>query len=656
MIACTIVTGAVLGRIRMKGHICGTFFIAGFIYPLLTRYTVSVNGQPFTSQICSLNSAVEVNFESCSPSELLQGNGVLDFAGGFRVHLVGGIAALVCAIFCHNPERERGHGVHNATQEHPQLLNSTLGALILVFGWYGFNAGSVTGLTQMRYEAAEHICIVLTLTAALTGLFVAMNESRFVLLLPGSEDDAPVGRQSLYFILLLALPSIFFVGIGHVGGDNAKHVSTAYSVMIVASLLIVVVGWKLGSVDILAELVRRGEAFRTWRARWHDRRSARKQGALEGELRELQENIDNFVDALRTRSTCLNNARDLFWTYCLLLRVKSDGEGEEQLQLRDRQRDLGSLKAAIDSVVNITRSSGADRDLERHFQQLIDVTAALSEREAWMQQLVERVQCHTSASGRLPHAYELVNQPVKCSLAQDEAVDYLLCVVDEFRAPQDPCSRRYACCAYHWDQLSGEVRERLTRAFGDDFPRHKHLDKYMEVLNGMLCGCVAATTCGNVIHVMGSVVLAFWAAAAYTFGKYLEHAWNIEDTCHAFPVHAMGALVGGLAAGVLGPAPTHGRDHRFCTYYGHEFYGSWLNQLYAQFIGITVSFVIVLAGTLVVYYPLYVLVPEWLTKYHREDGVQRWLEARRNGGTAERPQRTNEGTRRLLSADGSELM
>jgi Amt family ammonium transporter len=63
--------------------------------------------------------------------------GALDFAGGTVIHINSGIAALVAAIML---GRRRGYGKESF---HPHNLPMTiLGAGLLWFGWFGFNAGS----------------------------------------------------------------------------------------------------------------------------------------------------------------------------------------------------------------------------------------------------------------------------------------------------------------------------------------------------------------------------------------------------------------------------------------------------------------------------------------------------------------------------------
>ena len=67
------------------------------------------------------------------PDGWLGARGALDFAGGTVVHLSSGAAALVCAIVI--GRRSRPGPPHNLTL-------TLLGAGMLWFGWFGFNAGS----------------------------------------------------------------------------------------------------------------------------------------------------------------------------------------------------------------------------------------------------------------------------------------------------------------------------------------------------------------------------------------------------------------------------------------------------------------------------------------------------------------------------------
>jgi ammonium transporter, Amt family len=66
--------------------------------------------------------------------------GALDFAGGTVVHLAAGVSALVCALVL----GKRAGYPHERHVPH-NLTMTLLGAGILWFGWFGFNAGSALG-------------------------------------------------------------------------------------------------------------------------------------------------------------------------------------------------------------------------------------------------------------------------------------------------------------------------------------------------------------------------------------------------------------------------------------------------------------------------------------------------------------------------------
>ena len=67
----------------------------------------------------------------------LKGGAAMDFAGGAVVHISSGFAALACALAI---GKRKGYGTDNmAPHNLPFVL---LGAAMLWFGWFGFNAGS----------------------------------------------------------------------------------------------------------------------------------------------------------------------------------------------------------------------------------------------------------------------------------------------------------------------------------------------------------------------------------------------------------------------------------------------------------------------------------------------------------------------------------
>jgi len=79
--------------------------------------------------------------------------GALDFAGGTVVHISSGVSALVCALMI---GRRRGYG-HQPMQPH-NLPMTVMGAALLWFGWFGFNAGSAleaNGLAASAFLATN---------------------------------------------------------------------------------------------------------------------------------------------------------------------------------------------------------------------------------------------------------------------------------------------------------------------------------------------------------------------------------------------------------------------------------------------------------------------------------------------------------------------
>ena len=80
--------------------------------------------------------------------------GALDFAGGTVVHINAGIAALVCAIVL-----GKRIGYPNNSAPPHNLPFAVLGAGLLWFGWFGFNAGSALGAGALATSAfvATHI-------------------------------------------------------------------------------------------------------------------------------------------------------------------------------------------------------------------------------------------------------------------------------------------------------------------------------------------------------------------------------------------------------------------------------------------------------------------------------------------------------------------
>ncbi len=96
--------------------------------------------------------------------------GALDFAGGTVVHINAGVAALVCALVL-----GKRQGYPHKTSPPHNLPLAVLGAGLLWFGWFGFNAGSALGANGL----ASNAFVVTHVAAAAAGLTWAILDWKF---------------------------------------------------------------------------------------------------------------------------------------------------------------------------------------------------------------------------------------------------------------------------------------------------------------------------------------------------------------------------------------------------------------------------------------------------------------------------------------------
>jgi ammonium transporter, Amt family len=107
-----LITGAFAERKRFKAFVVFTLLWATFVYDPIAHWVWGTGGW-------------------------LRVLGTLDFAGGTVVHISSGAAALIAAIVM---GKRKGFG-KDAMDPH-DLTMVVLGAALLWFGWFGFNAGS----------------------------------------------------------------------------------------------------------------------------------------------------------------------------------------------------------------------------------------------------------------------------------------------------------------------------------------------------------------------------------------------------------------------------------------------------------------------------------------------------------------------------------
>ena len=124
--------------------------------------------------------------------------GALDFAGGTVVHIKSGVAALVAALII---GKRLGYGEEEMIPHHVPMV--VLGAGLLWFGWFGFNAGSALAPNGDAVNA-----FVVTNTAAAAGVIAWTGMSWLV-----DKKPSVIGAASGAVAGLVAItPAAGFVG------------------------------------------------------------------------------------------------------------------------------------------------------------------------------------------------------------------------------------------------------------------------------------------------------------------------------------------------------------------------------------------------------------------------------------------------------------
>ena len=190
MITPALITGAVVGRMRFKA-----LFLFVAIWSVIVYY-------PMAHMVWG-------------DGGFLAAIGSVDFAGGNVVHISSGVSALVLAIYL---KQRRGYA--KATYRTHNIPFVFLGAAMLWFGWFGFNAGSALkadGLASHAFmtSSISSACALLTwmlieviregkptLVGASTGLVIGL-----VAITPGA-GFVPVWAS--FIIGILVSPICYF--------------------------------------------------------------------------------------------------------------------------------------------------------------------------------------------------------------------------------------------------------------------------------------------------------------------------------------------------------------------------------------------------------------------------------------------------------------
>ena len=137
-----LMIGAFAERIKFPAFLLFTLLWATFVYDPLAHWVWGMGGW-------------------------LKNLGALDFAGGIVVHVSSGVSALVMAIFL-----GKRIGYENQAFRPHNLPWTVLGAGMLWFGWFGFNAGSALAANSL----AANAFVVTNTAAAAAGLTWAIIE------------------------------------------------------------------------------------------------------------------------------------------------------------------------------------------------------------------------------------------------------------------------------------------------------------------------------------------------------------------------------------------------------------------------------------------------------------------------------------------------
>jgi len=142
----TITSGAMLGRTGFWGDLWYSIGVSGFLYPIFGHWAWGPDGW--------LNNIKPAAFH--------------DFAGSTVVHTIGGTIALVGAIVLGPRLGRKFSRDGGGPMPGHNMTIAAVGAVILWFGWYGFNPGST--LSAMDTQGIARVAANTTLAACAGGL------------------------------------------------------------------------------------------------------------------------------------------------------------------------------------------------------------------------------------------------------------------------------------------------------------------------------------------------------------------------------------------------------------------------------------------------------------------------------------------------------
>ena len=114
LITPALISGAIAERVKLSGYVAFILLWATFVYDPVAHWVWAADGWLFKK-------------------------GALDFAGGTVVHLISGIAGLAAALVI---GKRKGDSESSSLTNPNNMTYTLIGSGLLMFGWFGFNAGS----------------------------------------------------------------------------------------------------------------------------------------------------------------------------------------------------------------------------------------------------------------------------------------------------------------------------------------------------------------------------------------------------------------------------------------------------------------------------------------------------------------------------------
>lgn len=154
----TIISGCMAGRTKLQTYIVYSIIMTGFVYPVVVHWTWSSDAWLWSGDVDD-------------DADLV---GYRDFAGSGIVHICGGVAGLVGAYMV----GPRGTKLFENSEDKQDIEGHSmplvaLGTLILIFGFFGFNGGSVLEMDSVDDAMGMSRAVISTVMGASGGCLSA---------------------------------------------------------------------------------------------------------------------------------------------------------------------------------------------------------------------------------------------------------------------------------------------------------------------------------------------------------------------------------------------------------------------------------------------------------------------------------------------------